>query len=555
MRRFLAITAVLLAAFFLPFIVIRADELDDITKQLEQLKKDLSDKEANHSKLNEQLNGIRSRVTFLENEIVKKEQEVVVGEKALAKQVNLLNARTKNYYKNINKNAISLVNLLVSENLSESLNNFFYQRVLVDQDRAAIVKIVLYIRGLENKKEELKRERTWLAGVKAEIDKQSVVLAGEINLTKKKISELSAKQEAILSARSGTVITSVGSVPTGSDPAASIAYKSSAPGGSFAAFSFGAYTHRNGMSQYGAKAQADGGKPYQEIIQWYYGKGVRKDDGMPETINVEGYGEMSFQTYLYGIAEMPSSWNKEALKAQAVAARTYATRANKPICTSERCQVFLKSKSDNPPAEWKTAVDETNKEVIDGDVSSQYSSTAGGYLNTSGWDTTDRTNSGDWTSRAWESIAGSPWFYKAWYRQSYSDSSNSCGRAHPWLSQAEFADIINAWIVRKNPNGADTGRIVPVTINDCPIGGVSGSPYSLDELRNAANNSGGAVTSVSSARTENNGSGQTTTVFVGTNRGELAIPGSEFKTTFNIRAPGYISIPQSGFAFFNIESN
>jgi hypothetical protein len=29
--------------------------------------------------------------------------------------------------------------------------------------------------------------------------------------------------------------------------------------------------------------------------------------------------------------------------------------------------------------------------------------------------------------------------------------------------------------------------------------------------------------------------------------------GSEFKEIFNARAPGYISIPQSGFAFFNIE--
>jgi len=32
-----------------------------------------------------------------------------------------------------------------------------------------------------------------------------------------------------------------------------------------------------------------------------------------------------------------------------------------------------------------------------------------------------------------------------------------------------------------------------------------------------------------------------------------AFSGDEFKTAFNLRAPGYLMIPQKGFAFFNIE--
>ena len=132
MRRFLAIFLMSLIAFFLPFFIIRADELDDINRELDQLKSELAGKEANYDKLNEQLNGIKSRVTYLENEIVKKEEEVRIGEKALTKQISLLNERTRSFYKNINKNAISLVNLLVADNFSESLHTFFCQRVLVD---------------------------------------------------------------------------------------------------------------------------------------------------------------------------------------------------------------------------------------------------------------------------------------------------------------------------------------------------------------------------------------------------------------------------------------
>lgn len=116
-----------------------------------------------------------------------------------------------------------------------------------------------------------------------------------------------------------------------------------------------------------------------------------------------------------------------------------------------------------------------------------------------------------------------------------------------------MTDIMNAWLVRKDPKGADTGRIQPVTINSCNIGGGGGNPFSMSELRDLANTSGGAVTNISGVTVSHNDQGQTTNVRFQTNRGEINIPGSEFKTTFNLRAPGYISIPQSSFAFFNIE--
>jgi hypothetical protein len=260
---------------------------------------------------------------------------------------------------------------------------------------------------------------------------------------------------------------------------------------------------------------------------------------------------------LQGIAEMPTSWHPNALKAQAVLARTFAIRrtdtGKRPICTSELCQVFRRTKRG---ADWEKAVNETKGWVLVQDgkpISAQYASLHGGYSNTGGWDTEDKSGSGDWTTRAWEKKANAPWFYKAWYTQGYSINSNKCGRSHPWLSQEEFSDIINAWIVRKNPNGADVNRIVPVTINQCNVGGGGGNPYSMEELRNLANGSGGAVTRVNSVSTSHTGSGQTSAVILETNRGRIEIPGAEFRTTFNIRAPGFMAIPQKTHAFFNVE--
>jgi len=116
-----------------------------------------------------------------------------------------------------------------------------------------------------------------------------------------------------------------------------------------------------------------------------------------------------------------------------------------------------------------------------------------------------------------------------------------------------MADILNALIVRRDPRGADTERIQPVTINECNVGGAGGNPYSLDELRDLANNSGGAVTSISGVSSSHSSNGQTTQVRFNTNRGDITMSGSEFKEIFNLRAPGYLRIPQRGFAFFNIE--
>lgn len=559
MRRFLALLLTLFVCFGLAT-TIRADEIDDINSQLGKLKSDLeaSQKatkplESDMIKLQAQLDGIKGRLTTIENDIVKKEAAVKKGEEALVAQKKILDKRINLYYRNVKKAEVSLLTLLTSDNLSVSLKNFFYQKTIADKDKQAIINLIVYITGLEESKKTLESERSRLAVAKKAVDTQSTFLSGEVSKAKKyqselsgKIAALSARQQSIVAARSGSFTVNIGDSELADDYNASIkGFRESAPGGYFVVFSFGAHTHRKGMSQYGARGRAQSGQDAKTILKAYFGKEpVGKDTG--GKIKVSGNGEKEFESeYLYGIAEMPSSWHIEALKAQAIAARSYAYRykqEGKEICTTEACQVFRPDKAANPPEAWKKAVDDTKGQILE-DVVAYYASTHGGFASPIGWDTTDGNGGGGFIDKSYDKLGGSPWLYKAWYTQGYSTSSNKCERSNPWLSPEEMADLVNAALVlTKSSDSSETERITPVTTSCW-----SGNPYSMSELRDVAKKYGG-ISSASSVSVSQ-GNGSTNSV----NIGGVSLSADDFKKAFNLRAPGYLSIPQKNFTFFNIE--
>jgi septal ring factor EnvC (AmiA/AmiB activator) len=178
---------------------------NEIQKDLDLISKANTTNENTLNNLNKKINLLKERIVFLEKEILKKEEEIKQGETALEYQKKLLFERVKNYYKNINKSSFSIINILLSENLEISLRSFFYQKSMVDEDKKTIIKIVSYIKNLEDKKANLDNEKNYLAQTKSEVDKQSRFLAGEITKARKYISELSTKI-AQLSARQQQLI-------------------------------------------------------------------------------------------------------------------------------------------------------------------------------------------------------------------------------------------------------------------------------------------------------------------------------------------------------------
>lgn len=518
-------------------------DLDQIKICLDNLSKAKSDSEKATKPLEDQINSIVSRVNFIERDLVAKEKSIEDGYKNLERQQEILNTTIRDYYIKSYYNSPLLI-FLSTNSASELTQVLGYQRATADRDKALITSLVISITTLEERKNALEVEKANIVIVKEKLAKVvTEAKAYQADLSGK-IAALSARQQQIINERSGGFTASIGDSELADDYNASIkGFRESAPSGYFAAFSFGAHTHRKGMSQYGARGRAESGQTYKQILQAYYGKEpVSKDTG--GDINVTGYGSMNFEEkYLYGIAEMPSSWNMEALKAQAVAARTYAYRYKSQgtsICTTEACQVYNDSKANNPPDAWRQAVQATKGEVLE-DVVTYYASTHGGYASPIGWDTTDGGGGSNFIDKAWDKRGGSPWLYKAWYTQGYSSSSDKCGRSNPWLSPQEMADIVNAAIALRT-GGIDTSRITPITTSCW-----GGNPYSMDELRNLVAGNGGisAATSVSVSQ----GDGTTNTVTIN----GISFSGAEFKKAFNLRAPARLSIPQSGFAFFNIE--
>ena len=130
------------------------------------------------------------------------------------------------------------------------------------------------------------------------------------------------------------------------------------------------------------------GQSAETILSVYYqGATLNKSYSVPATIVVDGYGAIPFEdNYLLGIYEVPESWGDkggfEALKAQAVAARSYAlytVNGTGHICPTESCQVY---KPQLKSGKWKEAVQATRGWVMEkggGSAGTYYSSTTGGF--------------------------------------------------------------------------------------------------------------------------------------------------------------------------------
>jgi peptidoglycan hydrolase CwlO-like protein len=560
-----ALGSLLLGVFVLPQ-ALAIDPVDDLQKQIDDLARMRKMSEDATKPLESEIKTLESRITNAQAGIVsaKKQSEELAKsiderEQDMAVQYKILTKRIADSYKR-ERLVSPLLIFLSTGDAAQLTKDLMYRSSVQAQDNRLIQGMGVEIATLEADREKLESDQVRLAALQKQLDEQADYFRKEVEKAKDyqqelsgKIAALSARQQEILNSRSGSFTVS-GDSELADDYLASIqGFRESAPSGHFAVFSFGAYSHRNGMSQYGALGRAKSGQKYEEILKAYYpNASIKKDYNSMDQISVQGNGSGSFEDwYLMRIYEVPASWPKEVLKAQAIAARTFAIRytdnGKKAICTTEACQVFKNSAKGGA---WEEAVKETKGMVlVDGSgnpVSTQYASTHGGWTKTSGWDTTDGKGGSSLLEKSYEKIGGSPWLYKAWWREGYSKSGSTCGRQNPWMSPEEMADIVNAAIALKT-GGIDTSRILPTTTSCW-----GGNPYSRDELRNLVKDHGGIdkATSVSVEL----GTGKTNKVTIN----GKSFSGDEFCKAFNLRASGYMRIPQwSGGscvnAFFNIE--
>jgi len=523
-------------------------QISEIQREIDALTPAHENNKSELSSLNTQLSGLNSRIEALSDELDTVAAEISSREEDLAFTQAVFDEKAGSMYRTL-RTFDPLLPFLSSETASGAVLEINLRQRVVDEDRLTLEETAEKLAALRADKQTLEQNQTALAAARASVNSRATFLAGEVDKVEGYLTELSSRQEELVALKAGGFATSIGDTPPTLEPC------SGPPGSSnfcdpgfrpaFGGFSFGA-PHRTGMSQYGALGRAQSGQSAEEILSAYYqGAELRKDYQSPGSITVSGIGTVPFEeNYLLGIHEVPESWadkgGMEALKAQAVAARSFALAATgngaSPICATEACQVY---KTSLKSGAWAEAVRATRGWVVTrggGPVSTYYSSTTGGFtISQWGWSGIKDAIS-DWPGTAYEKIAGSPWFYKGWYK---SRGGSACGRSHPWLTSTEMADILNAWHVVNN-GGGDVGRVSPIDTNCW-----SGNPYSISELSLI-----GGFSSVSSVSVVYNNNGSTQSVSFGTNKGTVTIDGSALKQAFNLRAPGYIGLKSS---LFNIE--
>lgn len=536
-----------------------ADEIEDLGKQIAAIEASMAPLKTESSGLSAKINTAKAQIVSAEKQMGILTQKLIDKEADLEVQKILMFQRVRKYYIN-SKKFSPLVMFFSSQGTGNVLQQYTWYQAIISQDKNVITGYSGEIETLNKNKSNLEAQKIKLAALKKSMEDRFGFLSGEIKKAETYKAELSAKQQALIAEKTAMFNTSVGDVSSSDDPASRADYN---PGFSpaFAAFSFGA-PHRKGMSQYGAFGRAKAGQGYETILKAYYG------DIRVEKIDTAGsiktsIGNLPFEdNYLVGIAEMPASWGDqggyEALKAQAIAARTYALNSTNnlagTICVTEACQVYSKTRL-NSPGRWKQAVEDTKGMVIKSNASGKifstmYASTAGGAsisYSSNGhstpqiWDTSCG-NQGCWPNQSFEKQAGSSWYYKGWYK---TRSNAAYGRSHPWLNNEEFSDIVNAVLYYSKAN--DYGHLSQ--IQNC-IGSCDSNAWSRDELRRQVGDKGGPVSSISAISVDYSTGGYTQNVKISTDKGSFTFSGEMFKTIFNLRSPGAIVI-KSGL--FNIE--
>ncbi len=544
------------------------EQIAEVEQQIADLEKAISPLKDEQKDISQKVKYSQSQIISITNQITDLETKLLENESDLEVQKILLSSRVKRYYKNQQKFDPLLI--LLSNSSSDLIRQYSWYQAIIEKDRGLITDFGQKIATLNDNKTRLEAETQKLAVLKKDLEQRSDFLGGEIKKAEDYKAELSQKQQDLIAQKTALFSTSVGDVSSSQDPASRADYN---PGFSpaFAAFSFGA-PHRKGMSQFGAFGRAKSGQNYEAILRAYYGDIRLESIDSPGSVSTT-VGSLPFEdNYLLGIAEMPSSWGDkggmEALKAQAIAARTYALsymgwrmgnrNASGSICTTEACQVYSSSKASSVPETWRKAVAETRGKIVVSNqtneiISTWYASTSGGYQysyntlghNTPGlWDTTCGSQS-CWPADSYEKVSASPWYYKGWYK---TRSNVSCGRSHPWLTEEEFSDIVNAALVYSNDRGT-LPYLSQVDSGGC-WGGVDPNTWSKEKVRQEANRFGGAVTSISTVDTDYSTGGYVSQLRFQTNRGTVSISGEDFKEIFTLRAPGAIHLKSM---LFNIE--
>jgi peptidoglycan hydrolase-like amidase len=550
-----------------------ADELLNIQRNIDQQNKEYSDTQKSIEDIKEQLATLSSQAYSTQSELDEADKKVAKVRKELAKveadlskkrdelqvAINIRDQQVRYLYKHPGDNFLEL--FVGADGFGEFAQMMGFQKKVLGTSKDLISLINEEVVDVQKNRDEVAAIKEELEKIASDISTQLASIQGQIYYQagqqyylsnqlveiESNLKNLTAKQKQLIAAKlvAANRRQTVGNTPPASEPLPNPGFSPA-----YVFLTYG-YPHRVGMNQYGAYGRAIAGQGYKTILKAYY-KGVAVGKyPVPSKIKVAGYGSISFEDkYLRGISEMPRSWPMAALKAQAVAARTYALnwiQANPgaAICTTQACQVYRASSancSGTYNKRWCDAINATRGVVITyggSPITAWYASTAGGYTLSSQevWGSSRPYAKGikDFGPKgAYDGpkYGNSPWYHTYW-------NGKYCTGAFPWLTKAEVTDLFNAALLSQKSSSYNKY----LSQNPACSGRTPG--WSASKVRSKLNSLGVKdVGSLSNVIVATDGKGHTSSVTFVSNKYPTGktFSGSFFRSIFNLRSLGNLVI-------------
>jgi len=450
---------VLVVLFILPASALAANLRQQTWQELENARENENIFRAQLSELSEAREKAQSEVSSLDENIAGLDQKVLAmkaQERQFEKSSRKLNSQTKELarqlYMLLNKDAV-LRAIFAADSFETLMADLARQNIVLEKKYDKIADLKKERDAVLDQKEEISADIDDLLAQKQNLQNKRSQISLKIKETE---NNLQANQE--LQAQLEEQFSSLENL-TSENSREFIAWNTAA--GDNVTF-YGAGTeHGLGMSQYGAKGYAEHGFDYKLILGHYYsGTKLEKIDtrdllvrvkitkenpsagdynGSLENVNGEWINTLSLEDYLRGVVpvEVNHTWPKEALKAQAVAARSYAithlSNGNWDMEDNTQYQVYLGKNYEAD--ETDRAVEETDGQVLTfaGEIISAYfHSTSGGWT---------ENNENVWGGKAlpWLRGVASPfeedspywnWSTKTYSRQELSNILNADERTY-----------------------------------------------------------------------------------------------------------------------------
>jgi len=239
-----------------------------------------------------ELNTVQANINTVKGNLDEINQNLADRNQKLSDKILIRNTLLRNYSK---KNIVSDLELFFTRN--ENFSGFQLSTYVYAFNKAANEDTVNMISALnaeiktfeqnkaeaETLKKNLETAQSNLVALQRDLDAKKATAQAQATALDQKTTQyekdLEALQSKILNLKYGDETGSVGDYEQPGSKTPDAPFKPA-----FAAFSYGAYTHNNGMSQYGAKGRADSGQSYTDILKFYYKVGMTKPSNFPTSI-------------------------------------------------------------------------------------------------------------------------------------------------------------------------------------------------------------------------------------------------------------------------------